>query len=89
MFDGNSIYWVSHLNDFIYSIENLITGCLIEVSLVVKIVEIMDTYKESLGIEARQFESLNLCHSSKGLWLKVSLSVTCSAQVLSFDTSRR
>jgi hypothetical protein len=24
-----------------------------------------------------------LCHSSKGLWLKVSVNVTCSAQVLS------
>jgi hypothetical protein len=29
------------------------------------------------------------CHGSKGLWLEVSLNVTCSAQVLSFGTSRR
>jgi hypothetical protein len=32
---------------------------------------------------ARQGESLNLCHGSKGPWLEVSFDVTCSAQVLS------
>jgi hypothetical protein len=89
IFNHNSIYWVGCLDDFVYLIENLIAGCLIEVLLVVKVKEIMDACKESLGIEARQFESLNLCHSSKGPWLKVSSSVTCLAQVLSFGTSRR
>jgi hypothetical protein len=33
---------VGCLDDFIYLIENLITGCLIEVLLVVEIEEIMD-----------------------------------------------
>jgi hypothetical protein len=43
----------------------------------------MHTSEEPLGIKARQGESLNLCHSSKGPWLKVSVDVTCSTQVLS------
>jgi hypothetical protein len=43
----------------------------------------MHTSEEPLGVKARQGESLNLCHSSKGPWLKVSVNVTCSAQVLS------
>jgi hypothetical protein len=89
IFNRDDVYWIGCLNDFVYLIENLITGCLIEVLLVVKVEEIMDGSKESLGVEAWQFVSLNLCHGSKGLWLKVSSSVTCSAQVLSFGTSRR
>jgi hypothetical protein len=72
IFDGNGIYWISCLDDLVYLIENLITGFLIEVLLMVEIEEIMDVCKESLGVEAWQFESLNLCHSSKGPWLKVS-----------------
>jgi hypothetical protein len=48
----------------------------------------MYTGEEPLGIKARQGESLNLCHGSKGPWLKVSFDVTCSAQVLSVSTSR-
>jgi hypothetical protein len=44
--------------------------------------------EEPLCIKAWQGESLNLCHSSKGPWLEVSSGVTCSAQVLSFVTSR-
>jgi hypothetical protein len=43
----------------------------------------MHTIEEPLGIKARQDESLNLCHGSKGPWLEVSVDVTCSAQVLS------
>jgi hypothetical protein len=46
------------------------------------------TGEEPLHIKAWQGESLNLCHSSKGLWLEVSLVFTCSAQVLSYVTSR-
>jgi hypothetical protein len=46
------------------------------------------TGEEPLCVEAWQGESLNLCHSSKGPWLKVSFNVTCSAQVLSIITSR-
>jgi hypothetical protein len=46
------------------------------------------TGEEPLRIKARQGESLNLCHSSKGPWLEVSSSFTCSAQVLSYVTSR-
>jgi hypothetical protein len=47
------------------------------------------TGEEPLRIKAWQGESLNLCHGSKGPWLKVSSGFTCSAQVLSFITSRR
>jgi hypothetical protein len=43
----------------------------------------MYTGEEPLGIKAWQGESLNLCHGSKGPWLKVSFDVTCSTQVLS------
>jgi hypothetical protein len=55
IFNSNGVYWVGCFNDLIYSIENLITGCLIKASLVVEVEEIMDTGEESLGIEARQF----------------------------------
>jgi hypothetical protein len=55
VFKGNSIYWVSCFNDLVYSIENLITGCLTKASLVVEVEEIMDACEESLGIEAQQF----------------------------------
>jgi hypothetical protein len=70
--NGNGVHWVGRFNDLVYLIENLITSCLIKAALVVEIEEVMDTCEESLGIEAWQFESLNLCHGSKGPWLEVS-----------------
>jgi hypothetical protein len=48
----------------------------------------MYTGEEPLCVKARQGESLNLCHGSKGPWLEVSFNVTCSTQVLSVITSR-
>jgi hypothetical protein len=54
VFDGNSIHWVGCLDNFIYAIKNLVTGCLIKGSLVVEIEEVMDTGKEPLGIEVWQ-----------------------------------
>jgi hypothetical protein len=55
VFDGNGIYWVSCLDNFVYAIENLITGHLIKGSLVVEIEEVMDTGEEPLGVEVWQF----------------------------------
>jgi hypothetical protein len=55
IFNGNGVYWVSCLDNFIYAIKNLITGCLVEGSLMVEVEEIMDTGKEPLGVEVWQF----------------------------------
>jgi hypothetical protein len=73
IFYSNGIYWIGGFNDLIYSIENLITGLLVECPLVVQVQEIVYTGEESLYVKAWQGESLNLCHGSKGPWLKVSL----------------
>jgi hypothetical protein len=73
VFDSNGVHWVSGLDYFIDTVENLIACFLIEGSLMVEIEEVVNTGEEPVCVEAWQFESLNLCHGSKGLWLEVSL----------------
>jgi hypothetical protein len=55
VFNGDGIYWISCLDNFIFAIENLITGCLVKGLLMMEIQEVMDTGEEPLGIEVRQF----------------------------------
>jgi hypothetical protein len=46
------------------------------------------TGEEPLCIKAWQGESLNLCHGSKGPWLKVSSVLLVQHKYLSYVTSR-
>jgi hypothetical protein len=70
--DGNGVYWVRCFDDFVDTVENAITCFLIEGALMMEVEEVVNTGEEPLCVEVQQFVSLNLCHSSKGLWLEVS-----------------
>jgi hypothetical protein len=72
IFNGNGVYWVCCFDDLIDSVKDAIACLLIEGVLIMEVEEIVNTGEEPLCVEVWQFESLNLCHSSKGPWLKVS-----------------